>query len=67
MTMTREPSRTQAAETRWVHLLPQEDDLYLWLRIHLGRRRGVVSNARFDGWDLHLLSNSETLEDIYAF
>ena len=69
MTMTREPFPDPGSgDTRWVHLLPQEDDLYLF-GYEYNWIEGVVSvsNARFDGWDLHSLSNSETLEDIYAF
>ena len=54
-------------DTRWVHLLPQQDDLYLF-GYEYNFEAGVISvaNARFDGWNIKKMTNSESLEDIFA-
>ena len=69
MTMQREPYPDPGSgDTRFVHLLPQADDLYLF-GYEYDWVAGVVYviNARFDGWDLVGLTNAESLEDVYPF
>lgn len=69
MTMQREPfPEPGSGDTRYVHLLPQADGLYLFgYEYNWVEGQITVVNSRFDGWDLRALRNTETLEDIYPF
>ena len=68
MTIHREPFPTPGSgDTRWVSLLPQEDNLYLFgYEFNWEENQTQVLNARFDGWEVHRLQPNEPLNSIVA-
>ncbi|MGC6417790.1 MAG: hypothetical protein ACON3Z_11775 [Bradymonadia bacterium] len=68
MTIHREPFPTPGSgDTRWVSLLPQQDNLYLFgYEFNWEENQTQVLNARFDGWEVHRLQSNEPLNSIFA-
>ena len=68
MTVHREQnSKPGEADTRWIYLLPQADDLYLF-GYEYNWVEGQVSivNSEFDGWSMHDVRSNSSLHNVFA-
>ncbi|RJO73214.1 MAG: hypothetical protein C4523_01725 [Myxococcales bacterium] len=65
-TVTRSVNQTFGNDTRWVHLLPAGDSLFLFGYRMTGADSGVLVNARFDGGTVEELPTDDPLDAFNA-